>query len=476
MATKTDILYSKLSALATLLKDSALKDKIFVIKLLGEAGLVDRDWYNAEYPDVAASEMDPLEHFVHYGFKELRCPCPQLKELYDDAEFRSTVSVDGMQQYLTKVINKLKIAQSVQKRIILRQGAWESLYDLPLSIDWMLTDMCNYKCSYCFGRTDIDKRKFPPLYKLINVVDNLYFLNRPQYNLGLIGGEPSAYPQILDLLYVIVSKFGKRLNNLYLVSNGSRDLDFFNNVYSIARANPISLIISIHTEYCNPEHIYKIVENYSDMILISFNLMFNPDKYDLVIDIYKNLLELRRKHYFKMDIFYLLAPPNFNTIVGKYTNEQKAWREHAQSEFNHMAAGSQILSPMPSLVEYEHFWDIWTPEGRKTSPMVNRGTFFKDGLFDFKGMFCCLAVNKIRVAQNGEMYGAICVQGKLPINLFEPNILKDAEFIHHTQCKQEHCSCNSNDSCMKFRDLWEADRYIAAVKKKQELLISQNKD
>ena len=33
---------------------------------------------------------------------------------------------------------------------ILRCGAYESFYDMPLAIDWMLTKRCNYRCSYCF--------------------------------------------------------------------------------------------------------------------------------------------------------------------------------------------------------------------------------------------------------------------------------------------------------------------------------------
>ena len=33
---------------------------------------------------------------------------------------------------------------------ILKQGARECFEDLPLEVNWGLTEKCNYRCSYCF--------------------------------------------------------------------------------------------------------------------------------------------------------------------------------------------------------------------------------------------------------------------------------------------------------------------------------------
>ena len=46
-------------------------------KLVARSGLFDADWYLANYPDVAASNMKPLMHFVMHGAAEGRDPSPR---------------------------------------------------------------------------------------------------------------------------------------------------------------------------------------------------------------------------------------------------------------------------------------------------------------------------------------------------------------------------------------------------------------
>lgn len=41
-----------------------------------KSGLFDAEWYLKQYPDVAATKMDPLQHFVRHGASELRDPGP----------------------------------------------------------------------------------------------------------------------------------------------------------------------------------------------------------------------------------------------------------------------------------------------------------------------------------------------------------------------------------------------------------------
>jgi chromosome segregation ATPase len=45
-------------------------------KTVAASGLFDRNWYLAQYADVAASGVDPLTHFVQFGSFELRSPGP----------------------------------------------------------------------------------------------------------------------------------------------------------------------------------------------------------------------------------------------------------------------------------------------------------------------------------------------------------------------------------------------------------------
>ncbi len=51
-------------------------------KLLAESGLFDREYYQAAYPDVTGADIDPLSHYVAYGWRENRRP-----NLWFDSQF-----------------------------------------------------------------------------------------------------------------------------------------------------------------------------------------------------------------------------------------------------------------------------------------------------------------------------------------------------------------------------------------------------
>ncbi len=47
-----------------------------VVRRIRTSGLFDTAWYLREYPDVAATGMDPVLHFIEHGVREGRCPNP----------------------------------------------------------------------------------------------------------------------------------------------------------------------------------------------------------------------------------------------------------------------------------------------------------------------------------------------------------------------------------------------------------------
>ena len=47
------------------------------IEIIAESGLFDREWYLAEYPDVKAVGLDPIEHYLTVGALLLRQPSPK---------------------------------------------------------------------------------------------------------------------------------------------------------------------------------------------------------------------------------------------------------------------------------------------------------------------------------------------------------------------------------------------------------------
>ncbi|NDA98004.1 MAG: hypothetical protein EBY31_02205 [Flavobacteriia bacterium] len=51
-------------------------------KLITDSGLFDAAWYASTYPDVAATGLEPLEHFLRIGICWGRKPCGLFVDTY----------------------------------------------------------------------------------------------------------------------------------------------------------------------------------------------------------------------------------------------------------------------------------------------------------------------------------------------------------------------------------------------------------
>ena len=65
----------RLDLIRRLLTDRTARDER--IGRVASSGFYDADWYVRKYPDIEASKLDPLQHFVDFGSAEGRSPGPQ---------------------------------------------------------------------------------------------------------------------------------------------------------------------------------------------------------------------------------------------------------------------------------------------------------------------------------------------------------------------------------------------------------------
>jgi organic radical activating enzyme len=98
----------------------------------------------------------------------------------------------------------------------------EPEYAVPYKfVEWMITDKCNYDCSFCGtenkagirGRLDLETNK--------KIVDAIAIeCSGSPYWIQLTGGEPTLYPDFIEL----VSYMKEKGAMISLISNGSRSL------------------------------------------------------------------------------------------------------------------------------------------------------------------------------------------------------------------------------------------------------------
>lgn len=355
---------------------------------------------------------------------------------------------------------------------IIRQGSFEALYGMPMFVNWLITDMCNYRCSYCFGQKPIDKTKLVSLDKLKIAVDNIMSLNRPIYDFVFSGGEPTIHPNLIDLIHYIDKNAKSRLNKITIITNGSRTGNFYDKLAEIAQHINLNLVISIHTDHVDINHIYDLIKLLANDIYIGFNLMFHPNKFEFVKEIYSELMALRKEFPFSMNIKTLREPPDFSQPDSRYTDELFAWQYAARDEYIELINDSKIKSGYKMNQQFHLFRDIYENHELKQIYDGDRDKQFNTGLCNFNGMYCIAGVNMIRINPNGIAKGVICPSKVFTYNIYDECQYNNLDFMHIVHCHEKSCGCVANDYLPKFLFKKEAIAFLELAKNKQRDLCS----
>jgi organic radical activating enzyme len=144
----------------------------------------------------------------------------------------------------------------------------------PLHIDWKITNVCNFKCTYCDPILNTGKTQ------LLSSEDVLAFLKqikRP-IKLELTGGEPTSFKGIEDILNYTCSKS--------ITTNGSKSIKWWEE--NIDKLD--SVIISYHHNVSNLDHLLKIAK-IKRKAHLHFSVLMNLENFYEIYDIAVNLQE-----------------------------------------------------------------------------------------------------------------------------------------------------------------------------------------
>lgn len=361
---------------------------------------------------------------------------------------------------------------------IFRSGSYESLYDMPLGIQWYITMHCNYRCSYCVNRKLYrDDFPFSTLEELRAAVDNIASLNRPWYDVFFVGGEPTIHPHLTDVIFMLHETLKERLDNVTIITNGSRNKTFYTKIAQIAKVANISLLISIHTEYVNMSHILELIELLSRDVDLRFALMFNPAKREEVRLIFDILFEYRKMFPFHLniDMIFLLG----GSFDPRYTQEDFNWREAATAKFRDLedAVASKIPNIDKSKHSHRYFYDVEQDNERKVIEDNDTASIHQNGLCEFAEMYCLANTSVLNIQEDGLCNGMVCNFDPILCNIYEENVFAQPDVLdamfHAVKCPSKICSCIVNNRIPKFSSYEETVRFIGIFREKQLTLLKQ---
>ena len=361
--------------------------------------------------------------------------------------------------------------------IIHRQGAQDTIYGDRLNIEWLITNACNYDCSYCFDQGD--KRPAPgnsPVWDdLKKAADRLIALNRSYYYFHFVGGEPTIHPDFSRLLQYLGSALSDRLS-LTIFTNGSRGGDYFSRLLPPLMKKDgtpaVQIYFSIHPDRARLPDIIDLLEKTTPLAFVRGLLMFKLEQRQYVERIHEELARLRSEHLFDLSISQLLAPPNFTGLDCRYTERDLAWIGQCADRFSEAARNSDpSRSLLPRPPRTADFWDVRTPDGQRViheypggradvPPPIARS----EGWYSFKDLWCALGSHCLVITIGGDCYGAQCSAAREAKrgNIFRSDPYQDGSFPKLIQCPLDFCPCAINQAIPKFSDGREARAFLEA--------------
>jgi len=260
-----------------------------------------------------------------------------------------------------------------------------------LYVYWTLTDLCNFKCSYCpddlhvgtYARSQ--RPGFPTDIQIDTFIDNVLtkHLNGRFLNMTISGGEPTLHPKFKTIIERMSGS-----GSIEVVTNGSRSADWWRDMKSL----PDKVTISLHPEFSKLEKINELglflLENDVDLV---FNLMCDPDNWDWVINV-KNSLDATLHNRINAKI---LTDHSNGPTSGKpfdnYYQEQLDFIKVEQSRI----AGKDERKRVHAIYD----------DGSKTN--LNAFDLINAGQNSFTGWSCSAGRDGIRVSFDGSVY-AVC--------------------------------------------------------------------
>lgn len=301
-----------------------------------------------------------------------------------------------------------------------------------LRIEYMLGNVCNYKCNYCFPGSNEGDKPWPNLEitkkNFSCLLDHYITQGKNTFELFLVGGEPTIWKDLPEFTDFLKSKYNISIR---ISTNGScspnwwhKNSKFYDNID-----------ISVHHEAASVDHIISVADTiYEQNIDVVANVLMDPKEFDKCVKIIEDL----KNSKYKWPIIAKSVHYNGQTF---YNDQQK---KYFNDRIKRYPTALRYLKMLRKPENRKKVWVI-TNENKKQK-VPNDSWFALNQLNYFEGWNCNLGVEYIKIHPTGEITGN-CWQKIYGINdyynlydsnfnnKFKPNLIP-------VVCEKFICSCS----------------------------------
>jgi organic radical activating enzyme len=300
----------------------------------------------------------------------------------------------------------------------------QTKYQNYFVVNWCFFSICNYSCSYCPTALHDGKKRGLPIEVVKSFCEKIIHTKKDKkLFFEFTGGEMTYYRSFIELFEFLKS------NDVEtgLISNGSRDLDFWKKHKHLMD----HICLSFHPEQGDPEHFFEVTKLLNADITVHVNIMMLPAKFD---DLYQ------------------LACRIAGEIEGISISMQALFEEMDGKIYNYTADQQAILNSqeLPRGKNIKFFQNpdkvhrIYRGEMHKVYPDGKVEVTVAPELIarqenNWKGWECNIGLENIVINFNGEVMRGWCGVGGVIGNVSDPSFTLPQKPI---VCTSMNCHCS----------------------------------
>lgn len=299
------------------------------------------------------------------------------------------------------------------------------------SITWQVSDVCNYKCSYCnpgnFGATHKNLQTDLYIKNLRSMVSQFKANGYETFRFFFSGGEPTVWQPLIPILEYIRAEVPGAL--VAVNTNFSRPLEWWQKHYTLFN----DIVASFHVEFCDKENYLRNLKFLQDkMDYLVCRLLMHDQQFQEVVD-FSDRIKGELENYI-IEYAALIEALSPHSEMHVYQDEWK--RSFLES---HTLEQKQSLPRQPGVPHaapshcVEHYAD-----GSVTSH--NSNSLVSRGMNDFRGWKCWIN-DAVFITPAGEIRIASCNMGKIVGNM-------NSDYVNFLSgpviCNQPRCNCGTD--------------------------------
>lgn len=293
-------------------------------------------------------------------------------------------------------------------------------------VDWGVSNVCNYRCSYCPPDTHKGDCKFVPIEDILAFSNRVveHYKNKLGKEIYFLytGGEVTLYSEFITLIktqYEAGNKIG-------ISSNGSRDLAFWKEAKKYLQ----HVSLSYHSEYTNLDHFIQVINEIKDSTFVHVNIMMHPDRFKQCVDAAYRIYEETDEITLDLQVI----TKNFQEPYD-YTDEQRQQMLDISKELN------SKLKLKRERIGYRGLMKLVYDDG--TERLIKGGEVITERLHSWKGWKCNAGLELLVVDMQGNVKRSWCGDAPVLGNIKDKNLEFPTE--PHV-CTKEWCTGGVTDT------------------------------